>query len=135
MRGNHKPQRIGANSGAVRDDEIAETEKRLVFLPDRNVEKSVGANDEEDAVAVAVIRVAEVAHRIHGIVKLRAAEIFTGFGERRNEMRMLGAGEREHRETVREWSEMLFELVGWAACRDEMNLVEIETPVSGARYS
>src|SRR5580704_5582459 len=77
---------------------------------------------------------AEVANRIHGIVKLRAAEIFAGFGERRNEMGMLGAGERGHRETVRKGSEVLFEFVGRAACGDEMYFVEIEAAVGGAGH-
>src|SRR5271157_3274155 len=135
MRGNHKPQRFGANSGTVRDDEIAKAEKCFVFLPNRNVEKRIGANDEEDAVAVAVIGVAEVAHRIDGIVKLRAAEIFCGFRERRNEMRMFSASKREHGKAVRERSEMLLELVRRSACRNEMNFVEIETTVGGARDS
>ncbi len=94
IRRNDQPQRFRANSRTVGDDEIAKAEKRFVFLPNGNVEKSVGADDEENAVAVAVIGVAEIAHRVHGIVQLRAAEIFAGFGERRNEMRMLGASER-----------------------------------------
>src|SRR5271169_3750184 len=68
MRRDDQPQGFRANSRAVRNDKIAETKKRLVFLPDRNVEKRVGADDEEDAIAVAVIGVAEVAYRIDGIV-------------------------------------------------------------------
>ena len=132
MRRDDQPQRFRANSRAVRNDEITKTEKRFVFLPNRNVEKSIGADDEKDAVAVAVVGVAEIAHGVHGVVKLRAAEIFAGLRERRNEMRMFGASERGHGKTVREWSQVLFELVRRAACRNEMNFVEIEAPVGGA---
>ena len=94
VRRNDQPQSFGANSRTIGDDEIAETEKRFVFLPHGNVEKRVGANDEINAVAMAVIGVAEIADGVDGVVKLRTAEIFAGFRERRNEMRMLGASER-----------------------------------------
>jgi hypothetical protein len=67
-------------------------------------------------------------------VKLRAAEVFTGFSERRNKMRMLGARERGHGETVRERSEVLLELVRRPASGNEMNFVEIEAAVGSARY-
>src|SRR4029077_21249541 len=120
VRRNNQPQGFRANAGTIGDDEITKAEKRLVFLPNGNVEKSVGADDEKDAIAMNIIGVAEVTHRVDGIVKLRAAEIFAGFGERRNEVRMFGAGEREHGETVREWGQMLLELVRRTACGDEM---------------
>jgi len=76
--------------------------------------------------------VAEIADGVHGIVELIAGEIVTGFGERWNEMRMFGAGERDHGEAVRKRCEMLLELVRRTAGRDEMNFVEIETAVGGA---
>jgi hypothetical protein len=131
VRRDDESQRFRANARTVRDDEIAETEERFVFLPDGYVEEGVGANDEEDAVAVAVVGVAEVAYRVDGIVKLRAAEIFAGFGERRNEMRMLGAGEGSHGKTMREWGQVLFEFVRRAAGGDEMDFVKIEAAVGG----
>ena len=82
---------------------------------------------------VAVVGVPKIADRVDGIVQLCARKIFAGFGERWNEMRMLGGGERHHRVAVRKWREMLFELVRGAAGGDEMNFVEIETAVRGAR--
>jgi len=36
-----------------------------------------------------MIDVTKVAHGVHGIVKLGAAEVFSGFGERRNEVWVL----------------------------------------------
>jgi hypothetical protein len=50
-------------------------------------------------------------------VKLRAAEVFTGFRERRNEMRMFGASKRKHGEAVRERRQVLFELVRLAGMK------------------
>ena len=118
----------------VRNDEIAETEKRFVFFPDGNVEKSVRTNNEKNPVAVMVIGVPEVTHGIYRVVKLRAAEIFAGFRKRWNEVRMLRARERSHREAVRERSEVLLQFVRRSARRDEMHFVEIEAAVGGARY-
>ena len=84
---------------------------------------------------MAVVGVPKIADRVDGIVQLCARKIFAGFGERWNEMRMLGGGKRHHRVAMREWREMLFELVRGAAGGDEMNFVKIETAVRGARDS
>jgi len=46
---------------------------------------------------------------------------------------MVGAGERDHGETVRKWRKVLLELVRRTARRDEMNFVEIEAAVGGTR--
>ena len=134
VRRNHQAQRFDADARPIGDDEIAQTQQRLVFLPHRNIQKRVGANDEVDAVAVPVIRVPKIAHRIHGIVKLRAAEIVARFGHRRNEVRVLGARQRHHRKSMRKWSQVLLQLVRRPAGRHEMNLIEIESPVGGARH-
>src|SRR5215475_14698430 len=72
---NYQSESVGANAGAVGDDEIAEAEERFVFLPHGNVEKSVGADDEINSITVTVVVVAEVAHGIHGVVQLVAGEI------------------------------------------------------------
>src|SRR5580704_13736889 len=80
-----------------------------------------------------MVHVAEITDRVHGIVELGTAEILAGFGKRRNEMRMLGAGERDHGKAVRERREVLLQLVRRSARCDEMQLVEIEAPVGGAR--
>ena len=47
-------------------------------------------------------------------------------------MRMLGASERDHRKTVRKRSEVLLQLVRRTASGNEMNFVEIKTPIGGA---
>ena len=124
-------QGFRADTGAIGNDEIREAEENLIFLPHGNVEESVGADDEEDAVAVAVIGVAEIAHGINRIMKLRPAEVFPGLGERGNEMRVLGAGERNHGEAVRERSEVLLELVRRTAGGNEMDFIEIKSAVGG----
>jgi hypothetical protein len=77
--------------------------------------------------------VAKVTHRVHGIVELRAAEVFSGFGKRRDKVRMLGAGQRDHGKSMRERSKVLLQLVRRPAGGDEMDFVEIETAVGGAR--
>jgi hypothetical protein len=82
-----------------------------------------------------MIGVAEIADGIDRIVELRAGKILASFGERWNEMRMLGAGQRDHGETVREWRKVLLEFMRRTAGRDEMNFVEIEAAVGGARDS
>jgi hypothetical protein len=129
---NDKAQRFSADAGAIGNEEVAETEQSLVFLPHGNIEESVGADDEEDVVAVTVIDMAEMAHSINGIMKLRAAKVLAGFGKRGNEVRVLGAGERNHGEAVRKRREVLFELVRRPAGGNEMNFVEIKTAVGGA---
>jgi len=73
-------QGFGADTRAIGNDEIAKGEERFVFLPHRDVQKGVGADNEKKAIPVAVVHVAEVAHGVHGIVELRAAEILAGFG-------------------------------------------------------
>ena len=65
-------------------------------------------------------------------MKLGAAEVFSGFGERRNEVWVLGTGERDHGEPVREGREVLLELVRRPAGGDEMDFVEIEAAVGSA---
>ncbi len=97
------------------------------------IQEGVGANDEIDAITVAVVDVPEITHGVHGIVELRAAEILAGFGERGHEVGMLGAGERDHGKPVRERREVLLQFVRRTARRDEVNLVKIEAPVGGAR--
>jgi len=126
-------QRFGTNTGTIGDDEVAQAEQRFVLFPHGNVQKGVGTDHEKNAVAGAVVRVPKIADGVDRIVQLCARKIFAGFGERWNEMRMLGGGERHHRVAVRKWREMLFELVRGAAGGDEMNFVEIETAVRGAR--
>jgi len=79
VRWNDEAQRFGPDAGAIGDDEIAKSEQRFVFFPHGDVQKRVRANHEINTVAVAVVDVAEIAHGIHGIVQLRAAEVFTGF--------------------------------------------------------
>ena len=49
-------------------------------------------------------------------------------------MRMLGGSQRDHGKAVRERREVLLQFVRRPACRNEMELVEIEAPVSGARH-
>jgi len=80
VRRNDEAQGLRANARAVGDDEIAKAEQHFVFLPHGDVQEGVGADDEKEAIAVA--DAAEVAHGVHGIVELRAAEILTGLGKR-----------------------------------------------------
>src|SRR6266852_8817216 len=132
VRWNDEAQRFRANAWAIRDDEIAKREKRVIFFPHGNVQEGVGADDEKQAIAVAMVDVAKVAHGVHGIVELRAAEILAGFGKRGNEVRMLCASERDHREAVRKRREVLLQLVRRPARGDEVEFIEIEAPVGGA---
>ena len=46
---------------------------------------------------------------------------------------MVAACERDHSETVRKGSEVLLQLMGRPAGRDEMDFIEIEAPVRSAR--
>ena len=134
VRWNYQSQSLDADARAVGDDEVAQAEERFVFLPHRNVEEGVGADDEVDAISVAVVGVAEIPDSIDGIVKLGAAEIFTCFGDRRDKMRVFGAGERDHSKSMRKRCQVLLQLVRRAAGRDEVDPVEIEAAVCGARY-
>jgi hypothetical protein len=45
---------------------------------------------------------------------------------------MLGASERDHSKPVREWGEMLLQLMRRPARGDEVEFVEVKTPVGGA---
>src|SRR5207237_10504872 len=113
---------------------IAEHEQRFVFLPHRNVQKRIRADDKENAVAIAMIGVAEVAHCVHRIVELRAAEILARLRQRRHEMRMLGACQRDHSEAMRKWRKELLENVRWTACGNELDYIELEPAIDGARH-
>ena len=130
VRRDNQAQRFRSNSRAIGYDEIAKREQRFILLPHWDVQEGVGANDERKPVAV--VNVAEIAHGVHGIVKLCAAEILAGFGEGGNEVRMLGASERDHRKAVRKRSEVLLKLVRRPARGNEVELVKIEAPVGGA---
>src|SRR5258708_23460285 len=46
-----KAQRFRADAGAIGNEEVAETEQSFVFLPHGNIEESVSADDETNAVA------------------------------------------------------------------------------------
>ena len=102
-----EPERFGADSGTIRDNEITQAQERLVFLPHGDVEKSVGANDEENAVAGSVIGVTKITNGVHRVVQLITGKIFARFGQGRNEVRMLGTGQRNHGVAVRKWREVL----------------------------
>jgi len=130
-RRNDETQGFRADARSVGDDKIAKAEKRFVLLPHGDVQERVGTDYEEDAVAV--VNMTEVAHGINRIVELRAAEVFTGFGKRRNEVRMIAARQRDHSETVRKGSEVLLQFMGRPAGRNEMDFVEIEAAVRSAR--
>jgi len=81
VRWNDEAQSFRADARAIGNDEIAKAEERFVFLPHGDIQERVGADDEKETIAVAVIDVTEVAHSVHGIVELRAAEVFARFGE------------------------------------------------------
>ena len=130
LRRNDQAQGFRANARAIGDDEIAKAEQRFVFFPHGDVQERVGADDEKEAISV--VDVTEVAHGVHGIVELRAAEILAGFGQRGNEVRMLGASERDHGKAVRERGEMLLQFMRRPARGDEMQFVEIEASIGGA---
>src|SRR5580704_3998735 len=127
----HQPQRLNANSRPVGDDEIAKTEERLIFLPHRNVEKCVRSDDEINSIALPVIAVAKIAHRIDRIVKLRPAEIFACLCDRRNKVRVLRARQRHHRKSMRKRRQVLLQFMRRTAGGNEMNLIKIESPVGG----
>jgi hypothetical protein len=65
-------------------------------------------------------------------VQLRAGKILSGFGKRRNKVRMFGAGERKHGVAVWKRREVLLQFMWRAAGGNEMDFVEIETPISCA---
>jgi hypothetical protein len=48
-------------------------------------------------------------------------------------MRMVRTGQRNHREAVRKWGQVLLQFMWRPARRDEMNLVEVKAPVGSAR--
>ena len=54
-----------------------------------------------------MIRVAEVADRVHRVVQLRTAEVLARLRQRRDEVRMLGATQRNHREAMGERRKVL----------------------------
>src|SRR5712671_3618753 len=78
---------------------------------------------------MAVVRVPEITHRVHRVMQLRAAKIFSRLGHRRHKMRVLRASQRHHSKTMWKWRQMLLQLVRWPARRNEMKFVEIKPPV------
>jgi len=130
VRWNNEAERFRADARAVGDNKIAKREQRFILFPRGDIQECVGTDNEKKPIAV--INVAEIAHGVHRIVELRAAEILAGFGKRRNEVRMLGASERDHCKAVRERRKVLLQLVRRPAGRNEVEFVEIEAPVGGA---
>jgi len=131
---NDEAQGFRANTRPIGDQEVAETEQCFIFLPHGNIEESVRADNEDNPVALTMIGVAEIAHRINGIMKLCTAEVFAGLGERGDKVRVLAAGERNHGEAVRERSKVLLEFVRRTAGGNEMDFVEIKTAIGGAGH-
>jgi len=134
VRRNDETQSFRTDARTVGDNEIAKPEQRFIFFPRGDVQERIGADDEKKAIAVAVVDVPEVAHGIHGILELCAAEILAGFGKRGNEVRMLRAGQRDHGKAVRERREVLLQLVRRPARGNEVELIEIEASVGGAGH-
>ena len=130
VRRNDQAQGFRADARAIGNDEIAKAEQRFVFLPHGDVQERIGADDEKETIAV--VAVTKVAHSVHRIVELRAAEILAGFGERRNEVRVFGTGKRNHGKSVREGREVLLQLVRRPTRGDEVEFVEVEAPVGSA---
>src|SRR5258708_7904152 len=131
LRRDHQAQSIRPKARPRSHDEIAKTKQRFVLSPRRDFEKSVRANQEIKMVA-SVGSVLEVAHRVNRVEKLVRAEILAGFGERRHEVRVLGACQRHHREAVRERRKVVA-FMWWTARWDEVDFVEVEPAVGGAR--
>ena len=129
---NDEAQGFRANTRPIGNEEVAETEQSLIFLPHGNIEESISPHDEEDTVAVTVTGVAKIAHGIDGIMKLCAAEVFPRLGKRGDKVRVLAAGKRNHGEAMREGSKVLLEFVRRTASGNEMDFVEIKTAVSSA---
>ncbi len=130
VRRNDEAEGFRAYARAVGDDEITKREQGFIFLPHGDIQECVGANDEKEPVTV--VNVTKITHGVHGIVKLRAAEILTGFGKRGNEVGMFSASERNHSKAVGKRREVLLQLVRRPARGNEVEFVEIETPVGGA---
>jgi hypothetical protein len=74
---------------------------------------------------------AEVAHGIHGVARVA---VFAGVGQRRKEVRMIGAGQRDHRKAMRERSHLVPGLVRWMSAGHEVHFVEMEAALRGAGY-
>src|SRR5215469_7884248 len=132
---NHQAQRFRTNSRTIGNDEIAKPQQGFVFLPHGDVEKRVRSKDEKKPVAVAMVGVAKITHRVHGIMKLRSAEVLARLRQRRHKMRMLRARQRHHGKAMRKRGKVLFELMRRPARRNEVNFVKIEAPVGGARHT
>jgi len=66
-------------------------------------------------------------------MQLRTSKILAGFSEGRNEMRMLGAGERNHGVAMRKWREVLFHLCGGRLAGTKWISSKLKRRVRGAR--
>src|SRR4030081_1125961 len=87
VRRNHQPKRLDSDTGTVRNDKIAKPQQRFVLLPHRDVQEGISANDEKNAIAVAVKCVAEITHGIYGLMPLTPSECLTSCCKRRTEVR------------------------------------------------
>src|SRR5258708_385912 len=85
--------------------------------------------------ARAVAPLLVVLHRIARIKCLAPGLARAGFRERRDEPRMIGAGDRGHRIPVGVGSHSSAMLVRRTPCGNEMNFVQMKTALGGARYS
>ena len=132
LRRDHLPQRVGAEAGPAGDDEVAQVEQRVVILPGPQVQERVRAEDKVEMVARLVEFLAKQAHGIDGITDSRPVAIPAGFGERGHEVRMAGAGQRNHPEAMLERRQVGRGFMRRVTHGNEIYLVEMKAPLRGA---
>lgn len=105
---NHEAQGVKAKARPAGDDEIAGIQQTFVTLPRGNFEELVRADDE-----VEVIFWMFAAETADGVNRVKnVAGPFKGcFGDRRNIMRVVRAGERNHCIAMQKWGQVALGLV------------------------
>src|SRR5271154_809242 len=73
----------------------------------------------------------EFFYGIDAVKNVRSGAISRRLGERRNVTRMIGASERHHRVTVREWRQRALRFMRRPRGRSEKNRVGMKTPLRG----
>jgi len=134
FRRNRPAKRLHAKARTADDNEVAGGEQRSIVAPRGNFEEGVYTKEEKKAVAGMGEAMTEAADCVERIVDAAPREIVAGFGERREEVSVSGAGQRSHGETMRERRGVLLELVRRTAGNDEVNLVEMKAALRGASH-
>src|ERR1700723_2810402 len=132
FRRDYQAQSFEPKAGAAGDDEIASVEQAFVVLPGRNFQKLVSADDEVKLIVGMFTAIAP--DGIKGVENVRCSAVRRRFSERRMEIRLIRAGQRDHGVAMQERSERRLRFVWRARGRHKINRVQVKALLCCLRH-